>query len=51
MDNGQDRQRGESEQRQLPVAKNEDVEFTIEAADEEDREAYARMQAADKRQE
>lgn len=35
---------------QLPVARNEDVEFSWELADEEDREAMERMNAADRRQ-
>lgn len=35
----------------LPVAKNEDVEFASEAADEDDFEAAQRAQAADDRQE
>lgn len=36
---------------QLPIAKNEDVEFAMEAADEDDLEALARAKAADARQE
>jgi hypothetical protein len=41
----------ENEERKLPVAKNEDVEFSRELADEEDLEALERMEAADARQE
>ncbi|HZG76911.1 MAG TPA: YfhD family protein [Paenibacillus sp.] len=37
--------------RRLPVAKNEDVEFSRELADEDDLEALERMHAADRRQE
>lgn len=36
---------------QLPVAKNEDVEFSEELADEADREAARRAAAADQRNE
>lgn len=36
-------------QQQLPIAKNEDVEFSMEMADEEDLEALERMKAADQR--
>jgi hypothetical protein len=36
---------------ELPVAKNEDVEFSAELADEDDREAQERANAADQRQE
>lgn len=46
MDNRQ-----ESERRKLPVAKAEDVEFSMDQADAEDLEALERMEAADKRQE
>ena len=35
----------------LPVAKNEDVEFDGELADEDDLEALERAKAADRRQE
>ncbi len=35
----------------MPIAKNEDVEFSRELADEEDMEAMKRMEAADRRQE
>lgn len=37
--------------KQLPDGKNEDVEFSMEAADEDDLEALARAQAADRRAE
>ncbi|MZQ81922.1 YfhD family protein [Paenibacillus sp. 5J-6] len=36
---------------QLPVAKNEDVEFAAEVADKDDFEAAERAKAADHRQE
>ncbi|NOU85236.1 YfhD family protein [Paenibacillus sp. LMG 31460] len=36
---------------ELPVVKNEDVEFAAEVADEDDFEAAERAQAADYRQE
>jgi len=39
------------QERQLPVGKNEDVEFSRELADEDDLEALERMHAADRRQE
>lgn len=45
MDNSQ-----KSERRKLPIAKAEDVEFSMEKADAEDLEALERMEAADKRQ-
>jgi hypothetical protein len=37
--------------KKLPIAKNEDVEFSVELADREDREALQRAKAADKRAE
>jgi len=37
--------------KQLPIAKNEDVEFAAEVADADDYEAAERAQAADYRQE
>lgn len=37
-------------QNKLPVEKQEDVEFSRELADQEDKEAVKRMQAADQRQ-
>lgn len=40
----------EQHERDLPIAKNEDVEFDMELADEDDLEALERMEAADKRQ-
>lgn len=40
-----------SEEQQLPIAKNEDVEFSAELADEDDVEAQERANAADYRQE
>lgn len=36
---------------ELPVAKNEDVEFSAELADEDDREAMQRAEEADQRAE
>ncbi|WP_274363238.1 YfhD family protein [Paenibacillus thermotolerans] len=42
---------GQQRQNHLPIAKNEDVEFSRELADEEDMEAMKRMEAADRRQE
>ena len=39
----------EQERNQLPIAKHEDVEFSMELADEEDLEALERMKAADRR--
>lgn len=33
----------------LPIAKNEDVEFSLELADEDDLEAQGRAQQADQR--
>jgi len=41
----------EERKHDLPVAKNEDVEFSRELADEDDLEALERMEAADRRQE
>ncbi|MCI3923225.1 YfhD family protein [Paenibacillus sp. TRM 82003] len=41
----------EGKNNKLPVAKNEDVEFSRELADDEDMEALERMEAADRRQE
>ncbi|MBP1156355.1 MULTISPECIES: YfhD family protein [unclassified Paenibacillus] len=38
-------------QNELPIAKNEDVEFSSELADAEDMEANRRAEAADSRQE
>lgn len=35
----------------LPIAKNEDVEFSMDLADEDDLEALQRAKKADKRQE
>lgn len=40
-----------SERKKLPIARSEDVEFSMEQADDEDLEALERMEAADKRQE
>ncbi|WP_438446202.1 YfhD family protein [Gorillibacterium sp. sgz5001074] len=40
-----------SERRKLPITRSEDVEFSMEQADEDDLEAMERMEAADKRQE
>jgi hypothetical protein len=37
-------------EQQLPIAKNEDVEFSAELADEDDMEAQQRANAADHRQ-
>lgn len=42
---------GQNRQKNLPIAKNEDVEFSRELADEDDMEALERMEAADSRQE
>jgi hypothetical protein len=39
-----------NERKKLPVAKNEDVEFSMEKADADDMAALERMEAADKRQ-
>ncbi|MEW9701580.1 YfhD family protein [Paenibacillus sp. SI8] len=39
------------QQSELPIVKNEDVEFAAEVADEDDFEAAERAQAADYRQE
>mgnify|MGYP002624393264 CR=1 FL=1 len=36
--------------KRMPIARNEDVEFSLEEADAEDLEALARMEAADRRQ-
>ncbi|CAM3438192.1 YfhD family protein [Marinicrinis lubricantis] len=41
----------DNQNQQLPIGKNEDVEFSIEAADEDDLEALKRAEAADARQE
>ncbi|GGI43520.1 hypothetical protein GCM10008018_02530 [Paenibacillus marchantiophytorum] len=41
----------QEQQSQLPVVKNEDVEFAAESADQDDFEAAERAQAADHRQE
>lgn len=41
----------QGENKSLPVARSEDVEFSMEQADAEDLEALERMEAADKRQE
>ncbi len=37
--------------KQVPVEKNEDIEFSRELADQEDMEAVARAESADERQE
>jgi hypothetical protein len=39
-----------NEGKKLPIAKNEDVEFSRERADQDDLEAVERMEAADQRQ-
>lgn len=44
----QDRQTND---KNLPIARNEDVEFSRELADEDDLEALARAEAADERAE
>jgi hypothetical protein len=49
MKNNQTRNRGAN--KQLPIDKNEDVEFSWELADEDDREAVRRAEEADRRQE
>lgn len=36
--------------KEVPIVRNEDVEFSMEAADQEDLEALERMKAADRRQ-
>ena len=41
----------QNENQKLPVAKNEDVEYSRELADADDLEAVERMEAADRRQE
>jgi hypothetical protein len=41
----------EKEERKLPIAKNEQVEFSSEAADADDLEAVIRAEEADNRQE
>jgi len=38
-----------NQEKKLPIAKNEDVEFSMEMADQEDLEALERMKAADRR--
>lgn len=48
MANQNDKQ---TETEQLPIAKNEDVAFSLKVADEDDLEALARAEAADRRQE
>ncbi|WP_408635325.1 YfhD family protein [Paenibacillus selenitireducens] len=45
------RNKDEQAKHQLPISKNEDVEFALEAADEDDLEALERAKAADARQE
>lgn len=42
---------GKKRDKQLPIVKAEDVEFSAELADKEDRQAQARAKAADKREE
>lgn len=42
-------QRDRNRNKQLPITRNEDVEFSSEAADEEDLEALMRAEAADHR--
>ena len=46
-----DQDRLKQMKKQLPIAKNEDVEFSREMADEDDVEANNRAKAADQRQE
>jgi hypothetical protein len=41
----------EKEERELPIAKNEQVEFSSEVADADDIEAVIRAEEADNRQE
>ncbi|GIP35853.1 YfhD family protein [Paenibacillus sp. J2TS4] len=43
------KEKNENRSRELPVTKNEDVEFSREWADEDDLEALARAEAADER--
>ncbi|MDD9268697.1 YfhD family protein [Paenibacillus sp. GCM10023248] len=43
--------RSQENQGKLPIAKNEDVEFSAEVADRDDFEAAERANAADHRQE
>jgi hypothetical protein len=42
--------RNRQENQKLPIAKNQDVEFSMDLADEEDLKALERAEAADKRQ-
>lgn len=44
-------ERSEQANRNLPTAKNEDMEFSAELADQDDMEAAERADAADYRQE
>ncbi|MDB5052240.1 MAG: YfhD-like protein [Bacilli bacterium] len=46
----QEKSRNQSQKENLPVAVNEDVEFSAEQADSQDVEAQARANAADQRQ-
>ncbi|OXM86126.1 YfhD family protein [Paenibacillus rigui] len=46
----QSKEQFQQNHRQLPIAKNEDVEFSSEAADNEDLEALERSKEADARQ-
>lgn len=48
MANQNDKQ---TEKDKLPVVKSEDVAFSLKVADEDDLEALARAEAADRRQE
>jgi len=43
------RKRNSIQKKQLPITHNENVEFSMEAADEEDLEALQRADAADQR--
>jgi hypothetical protein len=46
----QEKSRNQSQKENLPVAVNEDVEFSEEKADSQDVQAQARANAADQRQ-
>lgn len=45
------KEKEKQQSKQLPINKVEDVEFSLEQADEDDLEALARAEAADRRQE
>ncbi|MBP1992872.1 YfhD family protein [Paenibacillus eucommiae] len=49
--NEQQEELGHYEQQNIPIVKQEDVEFSAELADDDDLEAFERAEEADNRQE